>query len=48
MKYHTKETTMNMIEYLIWFIAHHHDEKDLIKAELEIKCWQHFLKGFDK
>ena len=47
-KYHTKETAMNVIEHLIWLIDHTHDEKECLKIELEIKCWQHFLKGFKK
>jgi hypothetical protein len=49
MKYHTKETAMNMCEYLIWRLESSFlDEKEMLKTELELLCWQHFLKSFER
>lgn len=43
-----KETTMNNIEYLIWFIKQHENyyQIDCELVELEIKCLQYHLKTF--
>lgn len=49
MKYHTKETTMNYIEYLIWRLESNFlDEKEMIKTAIELKAWQKFLLTFER